>query len=65
MGGMFKRPKIDSPPPPEPPPEVIEEDIESDVKKRAKRRGGKRSTLLTGDLTKPAEASIGRKTLLG
>ena len=65
MGGLFKTPKLPDPPPPEIPPEVMEDEVESDVKKRARRQGGRRSTILTGDLAKPAEGSIGRKTLLG
>ncbi len=65
MSGILKRPKLPSAPAPEAPPEVIEEDIEDDVKKRARRQGGRRSTILTGDLTKQTPDSIGRKTLLG
>jgi len=73
MGSIFKAP---SPPPlppvqplPEPPSaEISPEDKEAIAKEQAaveRRRKGRKSTILTSNLTPEAEAEIKKKTLLG
>ena len=73
MGSIFKAP---SPPPlppvqplPEPPAaEVSDEDREAIAKEQAaveRRRKGRKSTILTSNLTPEAEAEIKKKSLLG
>ena len=73
MGSIFKAP---SPPPlppvqplPEPPAaEMSSEDKEAIAKEQAaveRRRKGRKSTILTSNLTPEAEAEIKKKTLLG
>ncbi len=72
MGSIFKP----SPPPlppvqplPEPPPaEVTPEEKEDIAKEQAaveRKRRGRKSTILTSNLTPEAEAEIKKKTLLG
>ena len=72
MGSIFK-PKMPPLPPvqplPEPPPaEVSPEEKETIEKEQAaveRRRKGRKSTILTSNLTPEAEAEIKKKSLLG
>ena len=72
MGSIFK-PKMPPLPPvqslPEPPAaEVSDEDRERIAKEQAaveRKRKGRKSTILTSNLTPEAEAEIKKKTLLG
>jgi|TARA_R110001632_G_scaffold165530_1_gene284013 hypothetical protein len=72
MGSIFK-PKMPPLPPvqplPEPPPaEVSPEEKETIAKEQAaveRRRKGRKSTILTSNLTPEAEAEIKKKSLLG
>jgi hypothetical protein len=73
MGSIFKPPKMPQLPPvpapiPAPSAEVSAEDVERIAQERAaveRKRRGRKSTILTGQLTKKAEAEIEDKTLLG
>ena len=73
MGSIFSPPKMPQLPPvpapiPAPSAEVSAEDVERIAQERAaveRKRRGRKSTILTGQLTEQAEAEIEKKTLLG
>tara|TARA_R110000824_G_scaffold193027_1_gene375377 strand:+ start:631 stop:855 length:225 start_codon:yes stop_codon:yes gene_type:complete len=72
MGSIFS-PKMPSLPPVQPLPEPPSSEPSAEEKKRIaaelaaveRKRRGRKSTILTGQLTKKAEAEIEDKTLLG
>ena len=64
MGGLFSKPKIETPPLPEPdPPVAIPEKGEGDItKRRTMVKGGRGGTILTGQLS---PQNILKKRVLG
>ena len=72
MGSVFK-PKMPPLPPVQPAPEIPEPTVSAEEKERLaqeraaveRKRRGRKSTILTGQLSEQAEAEIQKKTLLG